>query len=944
MRNRPLLAAATILGLVCLFAMRAGGATPPDTINYQGILRDNAGDPLTGVYDMVFLFYETDGAGQAILTDSHVTGGTGGVTVDEGLYDVELGTGVVSDGPGIGTYNSLSEMFQSFGEVWLEVEVEGETLVPRNRISSVAYALNAGSLEGMDSSEFYGKFAQVVTVAKDGGDFTTVQAAIDSITDAAMNKPYLVWIAPGVYLGEVQMAPYIHLQGSGRGVTLLTSEAMPSDATLELASNTTVRDLTVMNESVTDGVAILGEMSVMDVEVHGVAVMGRAYSYSTGVHLMDPGTEVEFFDVWIQSDGAAEENLGLKVENGAQAMVRDSLIEAWGGNYAYGVLARGMETEVDCLSVEIEAENANYSCYGLRAEMDAEVFLQGGMVEGMTAQEVYGIYNEFSDVNAMDVEVEATEGSNTSTGVFCSGRTTLRGGACTASGSFSMGQVAGIDVQYEANLQVYGTVVEASDGDSCYAVRNMDGFVRLEEGVYKAYRGGNQCFGVQHFGMMGHMELVRVSVEANEGWQVMAVENDNGNDTLKIKQGVFTARGGDEVYGIHCGFSAAGIDASGMTVLAEGTENMLITGLYCRDEAYVNVRSSVIEANGWNASWATVCGIDGSMAQQVVGENNTVSALGGDKAFAVRSEDTPCELTGGSYRAGHGMMESRGIYATGVDGYLVLSDVEILAMGDGMTHCGIDASFGASVTARDVSSAVERGDTCYALRCIDASATLEGGNYRARDGMSLCCGIKMDGMGWFSATDLSVRAENGWNDNVGLDYSIMDMNVGTLRDVTLTAQDGMSAYGIRCMDTMGVLSLELTEVRALGSWASNDNTGLYFYDGQAVTAHSCHFQGEAGNNAYGIYLDGSSSYLSGERITAIGSGATSNYGLYGTNGATARVTQTHLEGATYSVQGTGPNSVDIMTSHLEGPVDLPNCNCAGITRENRTFYGNNCGP
>jgi len=947
MGNRSLLGLVLTVIVLPLVTVHALGATPPDAVNYQGILKDNGGNPLTGVYDMVFLFFETDSGGMAILTDSHITGGTGGVSVDDGLYNVVLGTGVVSDGPETGTYTTLADMFQDYGEVWFEVEVDGETLLPRSKITSVAYALNAKSLAGLDSSEFYSKFAQVVTVAKSGGDFTSVQDAIDSITDADMTKPYLVWIAPGVYTEQVEMAPYIHLQGAGRGVTILSDTIAPPDATLELASSTTVRDLTVVNESITDGVAILGGTAVTYVQVHGVAAMGRAQTRSMAVLLTDMDTEVEFFDVWFESYGASEENKGLQVESGAEAMVRDSVIEAVGGNYAYGLVAQGVDTQVDCISVEIVAEEANSACYGLRVEMDAEVYLQGGLVEGATAQEVYGIYNEYGNLETRDVEVDAEEGMNTSTGVWTSGRTCLKGGTCGAYGSASMGEVAGIEVRQEGNLEVFGTVVEARDGDSCYAVRSMDGNVRLEEGVYQAFEAGNTCCGIEHLGAMGHMELARVTVEANEGWLVAALENDNSNDTIQIKHGAFTARGGDEVFGIHCGFSAAGIDASEMTVRAEGSENMLITGLYCRENAYVAVRSSVIEANGWEASWATVCGIDAYMAQWVMGENSTVGAYGGDSAYGVRCDDTPCELSGGSYRAENGQTYSMGVFVRGENGYLVLSDVEVAVMGEGMTHCGVEASFGADVRARDLSSVVERGDACYALRGVDASVSLEGGDLRARDGYAACCGIKMDGTGWFSATDLSVRAENGSNDNFGLDYSLMDMSVGMLKDVTLIAEGGWVAQGIRCRSSVpaSMMSLDLIEVRASGSWAANENEGLYFYDGQSVSAHSCHFQANGGSDAYGVYLYGDASNLNGDRVTAIGSGATSNnYGLYGTSGATAYITQAHLEGTTNSVVGTGPGSVNLLTSHLQGPVDTVNCNCAGITREDGNFYNNNCGP
>ena len=42
-------------------------ATPPDAINYQGVLRDPADKPLNGTYAMVFRFFSADTGGDAVL-------------------------------------------------------------------------------------------------------------------------------------------------------------------------------------------------------------------------------------------------------------------------------------------------------------------------------------------------------------------------------------------------------------------------------------------------------------------------------------------------------------------------------------------------------------------------------------------------------------------------------------------------------------------------------------------------------------------------------------------------------------------------------------------------------------------------------------------------------------------------------------------------------------
>lgn len=132
---------AAILGL--LAATTAFAATPPPLVNYQGVLRDQNDNPLTGSYDMLFRFMDAASGGNEILTDQHalVTGNP--VTVTNGLFNLALGSGTVADGSGPGSYTSLDAVFRDYGNVWLEIKVGAETLTPRTKFQSAAYALNA---------------------------------------------------------------------------------------------------------------------------------------------------------------------------------------------------------------------------------------------------------------------------------------------------------------------------------------------------------------------------------------------------------------------------------------------------------------------------------------------------------------------------------------------------------------------------------------------------------------------------------------------------------------------------------------------------------------------------------------------------------------------------------------------------------------------------------
>jgi pectin methylesterase-like acyl-CoA thioesterase len=86
-------------------------------------------------------------------------------------------------------------------------------------------------------------------VAKSGGDFTTITAALNSIADASASNRYLVWVAPGVYTETVTMKPFVDIEGAGELTTKITfsGSASATAGTLLGANNAELRFLTVEN-------------------------------------------------------------------------------------------------------------------------------------------------------------------------------------------------------------------------------------------------------------------------------------------------------------------------------------------------------------------------------------------------------------------------------------------------------------------------------------------------------------------------------------------------------------------------------------------------------------------------------------------------------------------------------------------------------------------------
>jgi hypothetical protein len=121
----------------------------PNTISQQGLLTDDAGNPLNGTFNMTFELGKErpDGSVEYIFSE------TQDVEVTNGRYNVRIGddTQFPSDTffpSEIYFPNELYFPSETFfpNDLYLRTTVEGETLTPRRALSSTPYARLAGGL------------------------------------------------------------------------------------------------------------------------------------------------------------------------------------------------------------------------------------------------------------------------------------------------------------------------------------------------------------------------------------------------------------------------------------------------------------------------------------------------------------------------------------------------------------------------------------------------------------------------------------------------------------------------------------------------------------------------------------------------------------------------------------------------------------------------------
>jgi hypothetical protein len=436
---------------------KAPGASVGTAFTYQGQLKQD-GQTVTDTCDMAFRLYDHATAGSQVGSAI-----TTSVSISDGLFTARLDFG--------------GAVFGGDGR-WLGIRLQcsddsAYSDLGRHELTAVPYALHALSvawsgvidvpadiadgdddttytageglaLNGAEFSAVGSAYDNVIIVAKSGGDYTSVQAAINSISDAAADSAYLVWIAPGVYDETVMMKPYVHLQGAGQEATIITSavgNSIPqlTQATLVLTRYVSLRDLTISNSGAdTYNVALLATDGVTQTLVTNVTA--RTQGTGVGNHairVMGSGTSVTLRDVTAIAharpqvsgsgyaistyDGAIliaenvtalsegdEGNSGFN--NQAIATLLGGSFTARGGSNATGVYNDNVGT-LKAVGITVLAENGQNLNQGLINHGSAVATLRGGSFIGRGGNDAFGIYN-YGDMKAEHITALGENGSN----------------------------------------------------------------------------------------------------------------------------------------------------------------------------------------------------------------------------------------------------------------------------------------------------------------------------------------------------------------------------------------------------------------------------------------------------------------------------------------------------------------------------------------------------
>jgi len=398
-------------------AARPSSASISTSFTYQGRLTDG-GTPAEGNYDFEFKLYDASSEGNQIGS----TVIKADVPVTDGLFIVALNFGPVFDGSI--HYLEISVRPADSGPAYTVLD-------PRQPITAAPNAIFAGSASwnglidipagfadgvdnnttytagnglSLDGTEFKAKgtaYQNMIIVAKSGGDFTSIQAALDSIIDADVDNHYLVYVAPGVYNERVTMKEFVDIEGAGELATKITAPGLSSDtniATLKGANNAELRFLTVESTGSDFTLAIIN-ISASPRLTHVTA----------------------------SALGGLKGNYGIKnVENSSPIMSNVTVnastqetVDIW-GFLNYGILNSESSPTMNNVTVSAsnhpEQTNEPSNIYGLW-NYDSSVTMTNVNISVLGLDENYGVYNATSSVTMTNVNISVSDGKG-SIGIF----------------------------------------------------------------------------------------------------------------------------------------------------------------------------------------------------------------------------------------------------------------------------------------------------------------------------------------------------------------------------------------------------------------------------------------------------------------------------------------------------------------------------------------------
>lgn len=314
-------------------------------------------------------------------------------------------------------------------------------------------------------------YDNVIVVAKNGGDFTEIQAALDSITDASETNRYLVWVAPGIYEEQVTMKEYVDIQGAGEDVTTIRwtgSSEHPNNgtasATLVGASNSQLRYLTVHanGSDVSYAVAIHNNGSNPFRISHVTASVTRAKSENWAVYMLNGHTAIS--DATIIASGITQSSgnaYGVYNNLGSLNMNRNTITVSHGQTLKGVHVVGDTSTKITGSTITVSDSGWAYGVHFVSSSSSLD--LNNSYISSSGRVVAYGIYQQNTNTVTMHDSHITTSCDDGSYGVFLYQGANLIATGSTITARGNQGERVGIRSTTSSSAQVRHSLIH---GDS----------------------------------------------------------------------------------------------------------------------------------------------------------------------------------------------------------------------------------------------------------------------------------------------------------------------------------------------------------------------------------------------------------------------------------------------------------------------------------------------
>lgn len=159
-------------------------------------------------------------------------------------------------------------------------------------------------------------YSNVIVVAKSGGDFSDISAALASISDASADNPYLIRIMPGLYTitSQIRMKPFVDVKGSGEGNTKLTGAY---DGLVSGASNSELSNLTIEN----NGNNAFINYNISGAKFSNVAIVDINGNF--GMYNWNSNVELQNVKINVITDTIGGSAWGIRNYNHSKAIIKN---------------------------------------------------------------------------------------------------------------------------------------------------------------------------------------------------------------------------------------------------------------------------------------------------------------------------------------------------------------------------------------------------------------------------------------------------------------------------------------------------------------------------------------------------------------------------------------------------------------------------------------------